>query len=574
MLLRGALFLALSIWLTGAALAQRDKPTFLDRTCPFFMQRLAGSRDAEINCGILRTPENREAQAAAIQLELFIVRISAGKESGNAPIVYLEGGPGGAGSAAFADWLDSRFQLEYDIILVDQRGSGLSLPSLNCYESDAAADINDSQWIRACHERLSRAGVDLSAYHSASSARDIHDLLVALGIPQANIYGKSYGSRLGLTLVRDFPRRLRSLIIDAAFPPQVAALERQPLFAYRALERLFLDCELDPSCRHAYPNLRESLYRAMANMNAAPARIESAELDALIETTGDDFARQLVASLYDRAMLPYLPALIAAYAEGDYDYDPKAEADALAQDDARFADSQEADEFVLAALEFLNLGSMEEVFAHLEALPAGELNALIGEISDAMYFAPFRQYLGLASIEATRAYLDKLDERARLHLEAEVAGQFDSDSEGLYFSIQCAEEIHFNNAAAMEARLADLPAALRAPLVEDARFNFSACEFWDVPRRGARENQPVESDIPTLIFSGAYDPITPPEWGEAAAKHLANSWHYVFPDGGHGALLSGPCADSLALSFLADPQRQPEDACMEGLTSPDFYIRP
>jgi len=575
MLLRGALFLALAIWVLGAAaLAQRDKPTFLDRACPFFMQKLAGARDADINCGILRTPENRKAQDAAIQLELFVVRISAGKETTNAPIVYLEGGPGGAGSAAFAAWLDSSFQPDYDIILVDQRGSGLSLPSLNCYESIAAADGADAEWIRACRERLTRAGVDLSAYHSASNAHDIHDLLAALEIPQANIYGRSYGTRLGLTLARDFPQRLRSLMIDAVFPPQVAALETQPLFAYRALERLFVDCEQDPSCWRAYPNLRASFYIAIANMNAAPARIEDAELDALIETTGDDFVKQLVASLYDRALLPYLPALIAAFAEGDYEFDPRAEAESLAQDDARYADSMKAVEFDLAALEYLNLGSMEEVYAHFDSLREDARDRLIGEISDAMQYAPYRDYLGLASTEAARAYLDKLDESAKLHLEAEVTGQYDSDSEGLYFSIQCAEEIHFNSAAAVEARLADLPAALRAPLLDDAIFNFAACEFWDVPSRGEREDQPVESDIPTLVFSGAYDPITPPDWGEAAAKYLANSWHFVFPNAGHGALLSGPCADSIALSFLADPTRRPEDACMEDLTSPDFYIRP
>ena len=573
--LRTPLFLALFIWLTGAAVeAQRYEPTFLGQACPYFMRDLAQARDAEIDCGILLAPENREAESEARELEIFVVRISSANETGNAPIVHLEGGPGGAGTASFADWLDSSFQLDYDIILIDQRGSGLSLPSLNCYESDAAADGDETAWIRACRQRLIGEGVDLDAYHSASSARDIHDLLAALNIPQANFYGVSYGARLGLTLIRDFPQRTRSLIIDGVFPPQVAALEMQPLLGNRAFERLFADCELHPGCRRAYPNLRESFYAAIENMNAAPATIEDAALDALIETTGDDFVNQVFSLLYDRALLPYLPALIAAYAAGDYEYDPAAELEAGAVEEAWDANLQAPDEFELAAMEYLDLDTLAEAYAYFDSLAADALDALLDEISDAMYFAPFRDYLGLESVEETRDYLDRLDESAWLELETEVAGAYDSDSEGLFYSVQCAEEIPFNSATAIEARSADTPDALRSPLADDAIFSLAACEIWDVRRADEVENQPVESDIPTLIFSGAYDPITPPAWGEAAADYLAKSWHYIFPDGGHGALLSGSCADSIALSFLATPLRQPEDSCMARLTSPDFYVRP
>ena len=572
---RAVLLLVFSIWLTGAAAqAGQREPIYVDRACPFFMQELAQARAADISCGILLVPENRESQNAAPPLELFVVRISSGKATANAPIVYLDGGPGGAASALFADWLESSFQPDYDIILVDQRGAGLSLPSLNCYESDAVEDGDEAEWVRACRQRLTSEGVDLDSYHSASNAHDIHDLLVALDIPQANIYGISYGTRLGLTLIRDFPQRVRSLMIDAVFPPQVAVLETQPLFGYLAFERLFTDCEKKPSCRRAYPSLRESFYTAIENMNVSPARIADAERGALVETTGDDFLHLVYSLLYDRAQLPYLPALIAAYAEGDYEYDPRSEAEDEAQDEAKATDAREPDDFDLAAMEYLGLDSLEEVDAYFDSLDDDAFDRLFGEISDAMDYALFREYLGLESMEEVKEYLDKLDEGALQNLEAEVMGKYDSDSEGMYFSIQCAEEIPFNSAAAVEARSADLPEALRSPMVDDAIFNISTCEIWDVARTGEMENQPVASDIPTLILSGAYDPITPPQWGDAAAKYLANSWHYIFPDVGHGALFSGACADSIALSFLAAPQHQPDDACMEALAPPDFFIRP
>lgn len=574
MSIRGALFLLLSIWMTGAAvLAQPDKPTFLAKACPFFMQKLALAKATDINCGVLQVAENRRAENAARQLALFVVRISSENETANAPILHLEGGPGGAASSSFVDWLDSDFQADYDIILMDQRGSGLSLPSLNCFESDAEIADDDAEWIRVCRERLIGDGVDLAEYTSASSAHDIRDLLAALDIPQANIYGISYGTRLALTLVRDFPQRARSLIIDGVFPPQVAALDTQPLLGYRAFERLFVDCEENPDCRRAYPDLRDSFYRAIDTMNEAPAMVEDPERGALIVATGDDFVEQVYSLLYDSAILPYLPALVSAYGAGDYEFDPAHELELASQEEAWAADAPEADGFELAAMEYLNVDTLEEVYAHFDSLDEDALDRLFDKVSDLMHYAPFREFLGLESSEAARAYLDKLGESALLALEIEVIGQYDSDSEGLFYSVQCAEEIHFNSTPAIEARSAVVPAALRAPMVDEAALNFAACDIWDVPPKSEMENQPVESDVPTLILSGAYDPITPPEWGEAAANYLTNSWHYVFPDVGHGALLGRSCADSIALSFLADPQEQPADACMEALSPPRFFIR-
>ncbi|MDX1394290.1 MAG: alpha/beta fold hydrolase [Gemmatimonadota bacterium] len=49
-------------------------------------------------------------------------------------------------------------------------------------------------------------------------------------------------------------------------------------------------------------------------------------------------------------------------------------------------------------------------------------------------------------------------------------------------------------------------------------------DFWD----------PVESDVPTLVVSGEFDPVTPPAWGDAVAGYLPNSIHVVVPGGGHG----------------------------------------
>lgn len=83
------------------------------------------------------------------------------------------------------------------------------------------------------------------------------------------------------------------------------------------------------------------------------------------------------------------------------------------------------------------------------------------------------------------------------------------------------------------------------------------------------------TEIPTLIFNGAYDPVTPQPYGEAVGRNLRNSHVYTFPGVGHGALMSLPdtpaetCSASIALGFLANPQRQPNSDCL-AKTKPTF----
>ena len=71
-------------------------------------------------------------------LQLFVLRLAALHDRGNAPVIYLEGGPGGAASASLQNLLGSALRTEYELILIDQRGTGLSRPSLNCPEISEA----------------------------------------------------------------------------------------------------------------------------------------------------------------------------------------------------------------------------------------------------------------------------------------------------------------------------------------------------------------------------------------------------------------------------------------------------
>src|SRR5688572_21698003 len=91
--------------------------------------------DAEL--GRLLVPENRQ-KADSRLIELAFVRFKSTSKNPGPPIVYLAGGPGGSGIGAARG---TRFPLFMamreiaDVIALDQRGTGMSKPNLQCRET-------------------------------------------------------------------------------------------------------------------------------------------------------------------------------------------------------------------------------------------------------------------------------------------------------------------------------------------------------------------------------------------------------------------------------------------------------
>ncbi len=74
---------------------------------------------------------------------------------------------------------------------------------------------------------------------------------------------------------------------------------------------------------------------------------------------------------------------------------------------------------------------------------------------------------------------------------------------------------------------------------------------------------PVSVDVPVLLLSGTHDPVTPPLWGEEAARHLPASLHLVVP-GAHG--VGGPCIERIQREFLERGSVEGLDtSCVEDL---------
>ena len=306
----------LLLLLIATASAEAPAVEYAVVACPDFILAEASAKESAISCGRAFMPANRQAPDEGRRVNLFVLRIAAETDRGNAPILHLAGGPGDAASAALNFWLESSLSQEFEIILVDQRGTGLSFPTLDCPEYD---DAEGEDWIRACHQRLVDQGLDLLQFQYHSVVWDIHDLLVALELNQVNLYGNSYGSRLALLVASIAPERIRSMVLDGVYPPPRYDLAELATNAERSLERLFADCESDAACQALYPHLRDLFYQVVVEMNAAPA-----ELYHLGESTGwtlngDQFLAWTIGALRYKDALPILPALIASFDAGFYD---------------------------------------------------------------------------------------------------------------------------------------------------------------------------------------------------------------------------------------------------------------
>jgi pimeloyl-ACP methyl ester carboxylesterase len=109
---------------------------------------------------------------------------------------------------------------------------------------------------------------------------------------------------------------------------------------------------------------------------------------------------------------------------------------------------------------------------------------------------------------------------------------------GEFFSVTCAEDIPFIDPAQIPARTA-------GSFLSDYRVRqqMGACAVWPRAKVPAGHQDAVRSGVPVLLINGERDPVTPPAFGDRAAKLFTNSLHIVVPWGAHGG--STPCVDGI-----------------------------
>lgn len=138
---------------------------------------------------------------------------------------------------------------------------------------------------------------------------------------------------------------------------------------------------------------------------------------------------------------------------------------------------------------------------------------------------------------------------------------------GMHYAVICAEDADFSPE---DARLE----GVRPFIALDGRRSLEGylerCNVWQVDQLDPLVDEPVSGDIPTLVLSGKFDPITPPEFGDVVARTLSRAYVYTFPDTGHGAVGSSACADAMLKAFLDNPSQPPDSSCIAESAGPRF----
>jgi pimeloyl-ACP methyl ester carboxylesterase len=173
-----------------------------------------------------------------------------------------------------------------ELILMDQRGTGHSEPSLACPEveaisSDLLSELLSSSAVRntlreavtACRSRLAEAGIDTDAYTLTAAAQDLEDLRIALGVPSWNLISWGSASRVLLEYVREYPEPSRSLVLSSPqFPERDAISEAAGEFAdaFRAVAGA---CAASNECGRRYPDLQRTLSEAVSALQRSPVSV-------------------------------------------------------------------------------------------------------------------------------------------------------------------------------------------------------------------------------------------------------------------------------------------------------------
>jgi pimeloyl-ACP methyl ester carboxylesterase len=139
----------------------------------------------------------------------------------------------------------------------------------------------------------------------------------------------------------------------------------------------------------------------------------------------------------------------------------------------------------------------------------------------------------------------------------DVGGQLAS---GMHNSVVCtedADEIE-QHADARDTLLGDdFVASLQAQ-----------CAVWPRGTRPADFRAPLTGEIPVLLISGEFDPVTPPRYGDRVAAHLRHARHVVLRGQGH-SLFSTGCMPKLAAQFIESADALGLDAaCLERIAPP------
>jgi len=478
-------------WIVAAAVAWAGCAPTPKTEAPVGSVVLEACREAgipgDLRCGTFEVAED-PAEPDGRLIGLKIVVAPARERAKPDPIFFLAGGPGQGATETMGIALGflGRARKHRDVVFVDIRGTGGS-NKLACEapDTDLAGRLAFESDAKMLEECLAGYDADPRLYNTPRFVADMEAVRAAMGYESINLYGGSYGTRLGLAYLAAHGDRVRSAVLDGLAPYAMTLFVSFGADGRVALDRMFADCAADAGCAEAFPDLGRRFWAWMQTLGT--------DDEPTLVTVRDPRTGELIEDV------PVTRAALASAIRG-----------------------------LLYSTEYVSL------LPHaLHTAMEGDMQPLVGQaliLSD--------------GAEGSMAF-------------------------GLMLSTVCAEDLP-RVTPEVEVDVAWEP-FLGLSLLDLMR---DACATWPAGEVPASLFEPVVSDVPVLLLSGAEDPVTPARWADEAAKTLSRATSVTLPKTGHIAAQAG-CADKLIRDFFRAPEEDPDRdrGCLTDVKRPAFFLR-
>lgn len=287
---------------------------------------IKGLKDTKtISCGFVTVPEDHsKPEGKKIEIAYAVIRSEA-KDKRPDPVVFLSGGPGsGTLNAGFIGFMRSSPLIKKrDIVLFDQRGiqHSSALPDVGKGVFDAMAanvDLKGERELIAIalsktQKEADSQDRDLGSYNTFQNASDIAVVMKTLGYKKYNLFGISYGTRLGRAAQDLFPERLNAVILDSPNPMTDDFLMGRIESFSAAADKVIKACDSDEKCRKEYPNLKREYFEVVRNLDRNPLKIEYD--NSVFWVNSQDAMYFLRRQLYRNNAVTMFPAFVRALKE-------------------------------------------------------------------------------------------------------------------------------------------------------------------------------------------------------------------------------------------------------------------
>ncbi len=273
-------------------------------------------------------PENRAAEETR-EIRLAFIRLQSGADRPGPPLFLLPGGPGNAATPLARSPLWSRYLELGDVVLMDPRGTGRSEPDL-LWSSDslspellfteretAVAHLAEVGGEAARH--FATEGCDLAGYNTREMALDIDALRRALGYEQVHLFGHSFGTHLGLEILRRFPSTVARFV--AVGTAGTGDMMKLPGELDARLARLAAVIAADPVVGAEMPDFAADVRTAIEQLRDEPLLVPVVDPRSrqrrIVELGSFGMQLLLLADLGDSSDLPAFPRLVDSVGRRD-----------------------------------------------------------------------------------------------------------------------------------------------------------------------------------------------------------------------------------------------------------------